>query len=85
MTIRAYDGDGGELDVQTGVEEVSIVMPSTASNADIAGQYTGGNVSAASGFADGPDTQDEGGAAGSFTISGLAIDGSVTKITLESS
>jgi hypothetical protein len=87
MTIRAYNQQGTALDVTsvTGTKYVSIVIPDTAANADTAGQYTGGSVSAADGFAELPDTEATGGVAAGFTISGLKISGSVTKITLESS
>jgi hypothetical protein len=87
MTIRAYNQQGTALDVTsvTGTKYVSIVIPDTAANADTAGQYTGGSVSAADGFAELPDTEATGGVAAGFTISGLKIPGSVTKITLESS
>ena len=85
MTIRAYDSAGTALDVtaSAGTKFVSIVIPAIAANADVFGNYTGGSVSAASGFAALPTT--EASPSGSFTISGLKISGTVTKLTLESS
>lgn len=87
MTIRAYNQQGTALDVtaSTGTKFVSIEIPDVAANADTFGNYTGGSVSSASGFAQLPDTEATSTLAGAFTISGLKIDGSVTKITLESS
>ena len=87
MTIRAYNQQGTALDVTStvGTTFVSIVIPALASNADIAGQYTGGSVSGADGFTELPDTEATSTGAAGFTISGLKIPGSVTKITLESS
>ena len=85
MTIRAYNQQGSALDVTSvaGTKFVSIVIPNTGAGADLFGGYTGGSVSAADGFTELPDTESTG--AGEFTISGLKIPGSVTKITLESS
>jgi hypothetical protein len=87
MTIRAYDSEGTALDVtaSAGTKSVAITIPSVAANADTYGNYTGGSVSSASGFAQLPDTEATATQAGAFTISGLKISGSVTKITLESS
>jgi hypothetical protein len=86
MTIRAYTALGAALPVTPALAEyVSIIIPSVASNADLFGQYTGGSVSTAAGFTGLPDTEATGTDAGRFTISGLKIPGSVTKITLESS
>jgi hypothetical protein len=82
MTIRAYNTAGTALDLTAaGAKFVSTQIPSASP--DTEGTYTGASVTQADGFVAAPSTADD--PAGSFTISGLKIDGAVTRITLESS
>jgi hypothetical protein len=90
MTIRAYNVSGEPLNLfPSGTTKFAYVqIPSDSGTASTAGGFTtlssGLGVSSAAGFSDAPQTKDATGG-GNFTMSGLKISGTVTRITLESS
>ena len=92
MTIRAYDSAGTAQNLfPSGTTKFAYVqIPSDSATASSSGSYTtlssGLGVSTASGYntGSGPQTKDATGG-GTFTMSGLKISGTVTRITLESS
>ena len=90
LTIRAYNSTGDSLNLfPSGSTKFAYAqIPSDSSTASSSGSYSqlssGLGISTASGFSAGPQTKDTSGG-GTFTMSGLKISGTVTRITLESS
>jgi hypothetical protein len=92
LTLKAYNAAGTALRFNPGsgaeITEVFVTIPATAVLAESGNNYSGNTKSSFAGVEDaatfaGKTTSDI--PAGTFKITGLAVPGSVTRITLESS